>query len=174
MAEEAEIKPTKYASQIEELGKLLPKLQKESDLGVVLVLCSYLDALLRDMLFSFLIDSDSTTRLVEKGPLGTFGARIMTTYYMGIINKKEIDHLDDIKDIRNQFAHKHDINFEDMEIKKLCDKLYIKHMGIEDDTILPSLKFRAVAIDLITKFGNRVDYLKNERLETKVWDDVKW
>jgi mannitol operon repressor len=50
---------------LEEFFGFLPELNKESDRGRVLISCSYLDELMRRILLAFVIDQDSSVRLVD-------------------------------------------------------------------------------------------------------------
>src|SRR5258708_18194129 len=71
--------------------RFLPELNKESDRGRVLISCSYLDQMLREILLAFLRDTKLSLQLVEgfNAPLGTFSARATATYAMGLITNRD-------------------------------------------------------------------------------------
>ena len=104
--------------------------QKESPRSAVIISGAFLDALLRDLLASFMIEDEKTvdellgTEKNSETPLGAFGARIKAAYCLGLISKSEYNDLKYIKNIRNKFSHKlHGYSFDDKEIIKWCDNL---------------------------------------------------
>jgi DNA-binding MltR family transcriptional regulator len=62
----------------------------------------------------------------SNGPLATFSAKIKLSYLLGIGGKKTNDDLDNIRVIRNVFAHTpRRVSFEDDEVVAACDDLHV-------------------------------------------------
>jgi len=80
---------------------------KESDRAVVVVGAAKLDILLRQLLQRFLIPSTSSSDelLDTERPLGTFSARILACYRLGLIDAEMTRALHLLRRIRNEFAH---------------------------------------------------------------------
>jgi DNA-binding MltR family transcriptional regulator len=110
----------------EDSRKFLDVLNKSSDLGVVLVATSYLDAAVGALLHKFLIESRVSDKLldVRGGPLGTFTARSDAAYALALIDKPLYQDLTKIAEIRNAFAHHHlELDFRDSAVASLCSQL---------------------------------------------------
>jgi hypothetical protein len=59
------------------------------------------------------------------GPLATFAAKIDLAYLMGILNKNSRNVFHTIREIRNRFAHRLDLNdFNSPMVSDLCKKLF--------------------------------------------------
>jgi DNA-binding MltR family transcriptional regulator len=101
-------------------------LNNESDLGVVLVAASYIDASLGALLQRFLMESSVATKLldVKSGPLGSLAPRADACYCLGLVDKWLYQDLLIIAEIRNQFAHHHlALSFAVPEVAQQCEKL---------------------------------------------------
>jgi DNA-binding MltR family transcriptional regulator len=114
------------------LNDFLAEFQHESPRAAVIVSGALLDALLRDLIASFLIDEPTVvddllgTDNKSETPLSSFSARIKTAYCLGLISKSRYQDLMLIKKIRNKFAHKlHGYSFESKEVVDLCNSLQI-------------------------------------------------
>src|SRR5688572_8846857 len=85
----------------------LEESNKESDRGFVLVVTSFLDRLLGDMLGSFMIDNAGARALLLgfNSPLGTLSTKIAACHALGLVTDDEVSQCDTIRRIRNEFAH---------------------------------------------------------------------
>jgi mannitol operon repressor len=103
----------------------LPQLNKESDRGLVMIAMSFIDELMRRTLLAFLIESDTSTSLVEgfNAPLGTLATRSAAAFALGLISERELKEADTLRKIRNQFAHHVHVSFEDASIRDLARNL---------------------------------------------------
>lgn len=106
------------------------ELSKETDRGAAIMACTMVDWMLGRMLQNFMVDS-SITRELFKGPtapLSSLSNKIKISYALGLIGKVEYHDLDLLRRIRNDFAHKFEINFsfDEPKIEKNCNKLIIK------------------------------------------------
>lgn len=105
-------------------------LNHESDMSIVIVSVSYVDACLGALLQSFLLHSSVTEKLLDprSGVLGSFSAKSDVAYSMGLIPKSIYQDLQQLGEIRNQFAHHHlSLTFSDSAIDAFCNKL--NHIG---------------------------------------------
>lgn len=122
--------------------KFFDVLNKSSDLGVVLVATSYLDASLGALLHKFLITSSISDKLldVRGGPLGTFSARSDAAYALALIERPLYQDLVKIAEIRNEFAHHHlEHDFQAPVVSELCSKLgYVESLrdGVSDRSLI--------------------------------------
>lgn len=106
--------------------KVRTELNKESDRGACLMVASYLERELEDLIFKKLVGSNNHKKELFKfnGPLGTFSAKIKLAFSLGFISKECLQDLEIIRGIRNLFGHNFEpISFETDEIKKEVDKL---------------------------------------------------
>lgn len=76
---------------------------------------------------------DITKGLFEpEGALGAFGAKIDLAYLLDLLSDDAFNDLNDIKKVRNKFAHRHDVlSFEASGIRELCARLrlVVRHTG---------------------------------------------
>lgn len=119
-------------------GKILEELQRESHRGGVLLGAAMLDDCLLKLLQGFVIDdAKAVKRLLDSGanaPLGSFSARTLSAYCLGLISEDEFTDIEIIRDIRNKFAHRLlDATFNDQSIKDKCNNL-------STPNILPHMK----------------------------------
>lgn len=110
-------------------GKILEILQSESQRGGVLLGAAMLDDCLLKLLKGFMVDSAAheVERLLEGGlsaPLGSFSARTLIAYCLGLISEDEFKDIEIIRDIRNKFAHNLlEISFDNQSIQDKCKNL---------------------------------------------------
>lgn len=105
---------------IAHLNAMVPYFNKESDRGAAILAGSFLEHYLGLFLKSKTVDEAvSETLFGSMGPLSTFSQRIAIAYAFGFIDKESYAALENIRKIRNYFAH-HPIDgsFQDEEVKK--------------------------------------------------------
>lgn len=88
--------------------KVVGRLLKETDAGCALIAASHLSVVLRRLIETALVHASRTgnQRLFQAdGPLGTFSARIRMAGAMGLLAEDELADLDQVRKIRNAFAH---------------------------------------------------------------------
>ena len=93
--------------------------------AIALVAATFLESLLDHILLAFLPeDEKEANQLLDYNqPLGTFSGKIKMVYCLGLIEKKVKKDLDLIRKIRNKFAHKLTVDFEDNQISSWCNEL---------------------------------------------------
>ena len=108
-----------------EFSAFLPELKKESDRGLVMIAMSFIDELVRRTLLAFLVESDTSSSLVEgfNAPLGNLATRCAAAFALGLISERELKEADTLRKVRNQFAHRVHVSFENRGISDLCKNL---------------------------------------------------
>jgi len=105
------------------LSELLPQFQQESERGSALLAGALLDDVLAERLKDFFVADPNAVKAmmgVER-PLGTFGARIQMGYLLGFFGPETRKALEIIKDVRNSFAHYHQLaHYTDPEVSRVC------------------------------------------------------
>lgn len=145
----------------------------DSELAQVLIAASYLDNQLLNILKSFMIAAGR--KLEEKlfegpmAPMGSFSARTLIAFSLGLIDERERASIDAIRGVRNQFAHQITTSFDHKKMTKHFDKLaWVAGQDRTGNLDRSELLFLA-AIRLGTSFLNRADHVALERRVTKVW-----
>lgn len=118
----------------------LKEFQGETDRAAAVLGVAYLDALLESGLRAFLVDDDKrVSRLLKsEGQLGTFSARALASYCLGLISEDQLRELRLLGRIRNRFAHElHGLSFANAKIEDLCQELRLPKllpwaMGLPD------------------------------------------
>jgi mannitol operon repressor len=108
------------------LASFLEELQAQTDRGAALLGPSLLEDLLGALLRSALInDSDCVENLLGRSrPVESFSARIDLVYCIGLIGRKVFDDLNQIRLIRNEFAHEPaQLDFNEQSIAARCNNL---------------------------------------------------
>ena len=161
---------------LKEFTAFIDMLNKESDRGAVLISTGYLEEQLKQTLLAYFIEEKSVVSLVEGGnaPLGTFSARITSCYALGLINEDELHDLNQIRRIRNEFAHGIHVSFEIQSTIDRCKTLRFKAGDYDSEKLgeirVPSSgQFRTAATALILNLVNRPHYVSQGRLKTKAW-----
>ena len=142
-------------------AKVRQHLMKESDRGCVILAVSYLESILSDLLKGKLIGSKKHFKdLFDfNGPLGSFSGKIKMAYSIGVITEQEKTDINNIRALRNIFAHSHhSITLEDKAPKAIVDKLKLDLRIRENDT--PRRKFISVTWYIISMLGINSDLEK--------------
>lgn len=95
---------------------------QDNDRAIVIVGMAHVEDLLAYCLENYFPSNSSTVDkiLTHKGFLGTFMSRVDMLYCLGFIDKIIKNDLEKLAEIRNLFAHKTTISFEDEKVKKNC------------------------------------------------------
>lgn len=162
---------------LREFRIFIEKLNEESDRGAVLISTGFLEEQLKQTLLAYFIDDKTLIALVEGGnaPLGTFSARITTCYALGLIYEREHHDLNQLRRIRNDFAHSMHVSFETQSVIDRCKTLHSKAHDYDSEElgqvrVSPAGQFRSAATGLILNLVNRPHYVGKERRSTKSWD----
>ena len=115
--------PLKFLKDYELYKK---ELLKKSDRGLIMTFAANLEDLLKVVLETKLIGSKNHKKDLFNfnGSLGTFSAKIAISYSIGILGKEDQTEINQIRKIRNEFAHSFEtINLESNKIEQLMSGL---------------------------------------------------
>jgi hypothetical protein len=87
------------------LGIFLTSLSRETDRGLVLVVGTVLEERLALLLREILVQSEESDSLIKRNLRG-LEARAKAAYCVGGISKRELEMIECIRNIRNDFAHR--------------------------------------------------------------------
>ncbi len=141
-----------------EVSRMTVRLRDESDRAVALIVTSWVDDALAEMLKRRLVQDH---KIIDKmfdymGPLGTFSSRIGLAYLVGRVSKPVHDNLETIRKIRNEFAHtRDDLQFSTQSICDHCRNLYLKDFRRAEGAFpefVPRNAFIATGIGLLGFF----------------------
>lgn len=121
-------------SLIDRVSAIFNEIRKEfagsSDRGITIISASMLDYLLEELLTAYLIDieskNDRNNIFYNNGPLSSFSNKILMSHSLGLISDFDKNLLNNIRAVRNKFAHEiAGASFDDDSIKAKCEKLKI-------------------------------------------------
>ena len=164
----------KFLKEYPHLKDFLPFLDiqnSESPRGKVLVACSFLEEQLKNIIEAYLIEGSDIKLLLEgfNAPLGSFSARIKAAHCLGLISDTEYSDCNIFRKIRNEFAHNHNVSFEDTKFKNLCANLHHSAKDYGDVVVDAQGQFTTGSVALISNLVNRPHYVAQKRLRKKDW-----
>lgn len=144
----------------------------ESQRGLALVCAAMIDDLLGRCIKSILVDHEATTGLLEgfNAPLGTFSARILAAFALGVLSEKEYGDCKRFQKIRNVFAHTVHASFNDQNIKDISANLEFawSQTGTPNS---PRQQYASAAAILILRLTHRPDEIKKRKWRRKHWPE---
>ena len=102
-------------------------------------------------------------------PIGTFSARILAAFALGIISEREYRECSTLRKIRNQFAHSLTVSFETQSVADMCKNLTFAIPSHDGSPTYARGQFTSASVALILNFVNRAHYVSSDRLSTKKW-----
>jgi hypothetical protein len=171
----------RYAFGVGHTGPIAPHLKgftdfldefnKETPRGAALAGAAFIDDLLEKVLAAFLIKNKSAEDLTSgfSAPLGTFSARIAACHALGLISDNEARECGLIRKIRNEFAHKVMMSFDDERLKSMCSSLTYSAKPYGDVTLNARMQFTSAAVGLILNLTNRPHYVGEKALKYQEW-----
>lgn len=171
MPEQSREELLKQYPNLKDFLPYLDGLNKESPRGRVLISTGYLEQMLEDILRAFMLDQPSVDDLFAGGsaPLSSFSARAKVCYTLGLISGDEYDDIDEIRRIRNKFAHEMHASFDDQSIKSRCDNLRHKAQDKDDMKFDALMQFTTAASGLLLNLVNRATYVAEQRRSYGNW-----
>ncbi|MDO7874735.1 hypothetical protein Q5H93_08320 [Hymenobacter sp. ASUV-10] len=111
-------------NRVGNLHAVLRELEIESDRGVAILGVSMLDQRLLELLHHLFVPCPQTKQLLS-GPISSFANRLNLAMATGLIAADEYAECNRLRAIRNDFAHKFelDFSFSNEQVKKRCEKL---------------------------------------------------
>jgi len=133
-----------------EILSILFDLSTQADRTAAIVGAAILEDRLRRTLARYLKsdvkddEQDSLFSEADNGPLSTFDAKTRLAYCLGIFNKNAKEDFDNIRRIRNGFAHSIPHHaFSSDEIKTICENFWIVAKSFKEDLGLPDAILQA-------------------------------
>jgi len=130
-----------------------------------------LDMLLGDTITAFLVDNGSAEKLLSgfNAPLGSLSTRIAACHALGLITDEEAKRSDILRKVRNEFAHKVEVTFENRAVKDLCNNLSVPE---KDKQAKARAKFAKASMLLLIRMPNRPSEVSLMRLKCGDWASV--
>lgn len=151
-----------------ESRKLYELVNSETDLAVIVVSASFLDACLGSILNKKFIESSVSSKLLDsqQGVIGSYSARADLCYALGLIEKTLYQDLIKIAEIRNEIAHYHlALRFESGPIQELCSELVYLRSLKNGNTDIP-LGIWEMLVGARNQFGVTAVMISNRLLLT--------
>lgn len=158
--------------EIIEMSLFLNIFNKETDRGSALVAASYLDEALKKIVEAFLIESKVSDEMTKgfNAPIGTFSNRINMSFALGLISEEELNILNTVRKIRNDFGHKwKDLDFNTQPISDRVKSL--NWYGPEDITKrVNKSRFNFSVVQLLVSLLWRERKVKQNRLKHRKYE----
>jgi hypothetical protein len=144
---------------MEEIAAVQGELHTQSDRGAGLIGGAFLDEVLAALFRGvFIKDKEVAGKLLKRdGPLSTFSARIRLAYCLGILPKDTYQDLEQIREIRNAFAHHFSpLSFASDAIRDRCANLRAYRQFLNPgvaDRLLPRDKFILGIVYILVELG---------------------
>lgn len=151
------------------LNRLNQILGKLDERGLVLALAAFAEEALGDLIEAFLIPGDPAKQLLKafNAPLGTFSARINMAYSLGLITKRQHADLDQLRRIRNEFAHNWEpMSFNDQKIAAHIRALHFSSMD-DDFPTSPMGKLRTSLASLLMELRSTTNQISKRAYRAK-------
>lgn len=133
--------------------------------GLVLVWASMLDEMLCRLLEHFLVADKVTTEVLRGGPsnpLTSFSSRTKVAFSLGLIAKDEMQAIEKVRAIRNEFAHKLGVSLEEQSFRSKCEDLYRRTVG-DAATFEARHCYSMGCARLLMVLSNRIAAIEGER-----------
>lgn len=144
---------------------------RETDMGKVLVCTAHMEFLLKVLFSSFLVKHKASESLFEgpNAPFGSFSARLAGAVALGLMTDAEYQNANQIRKIRNEFAHELTTTFETRKIVDMCSNLTIRFPESPGD-LNSQGRFMEAAIAIIVRLHRRTgEDLKITRVDLSTW-----
>lgn len=137
--------------------------------GLVLVWAAMLDEMLCRLLERFLVEDKVAQGVLRGGPgdpLTSFTSRTKVAFSLGLIARDEMQAIDKVRTIRNDFAHKVGISLEDQSFRSKCEDLYSRTVG-DAATFEARHFYSAGCARLLMVLSNRIAEIEGERCQKR-------
>jgi len=174
---------------LQDFDAFLREFQDESDRGSALLGAILLDERLRKILEAFLVNSDSSKRLLSgfNAPLQSFWSRTEAAHAPGLVSDDEYDNLSLVRNIRNEFAHhSHGLTFNSEGVSSLCRNLTAgfiikreeasREEGEQEAREVfgdsPRIRHQQAMITLLAHLMSRAHFVEKEKRQPSDWPIV--
>jgi DNA-binding MltR family transcriptional regulator len=144
----------------EDIDKALAEITTDGPRGAIIIGATLLEDALRVVIRRHMVPlkkEEADQLFTSTAPLATFSAKIKLAYALGIIGPKTRDDLDDIRELRNAFAHgKMVLKFETPEITETIKALNcLATLG--KWSLTPRLLYRGAVRLLLLHLTSKID-----------------
>jgi hypothetical protein len=153
------------------LGEINAESAAGTDRGLILLCCSFIDLLLRDLIKARLAAHPATGKLLGdsgEGGLSRFSAKIDIAIALGIIEPAEHSVLHILRDLRNDCAHRISIDLEAQATQSRILDITLK-LGFKADVLegfSSKMKLRNLCIMIIGRLLRRLEDKSLTQIET--------
>ncbi|MCG7368787.1 hypothetical protein MHZ90_22170 [Pantoea sp. ACRSH] len=157
------------------LGELRTLIDRESDKGLVLTLTSLIETTIQEILSAFLVQNAASKDYVTNTYSAPIKKRTQLTCSLGLICELEMNSINTICEIRNQFAHNWNVNFDTDKVSKKMEALAGLWIRFDRESNqkfqqLPKRKlFDKIAFMLLTDLVHRAEEVSLHRLKPMEW-----
>jgi hypothetical protein len=158
-------------THLRDFRAFLDVLNKESERGAALISATMIDDLLDQCIRSFLLDHKDVQQLLEgfNAPLGSFSARTVAAFSLGLLSESEYSDCQNIRKVRNAFAHDVHASFKDQRLCDLCANMRLCAHDYGDVHVNARGRYTAAAVGIILNLTNRPHYAAKRRLQYTGW-----
>ena len=151
----------------EEAAVVFKLLAEESDRGAAVVGAAYVDEQLKALLQAKMVDDKAFNKIVGKRPSSAFCANL--AFAMGWIGVRTNYDLEQVRNIRNEFAHLHSpLNFSSPTIRKRCSALEMPK-SLPADLVTPKDQYCFTVSILGLQFDQAAKQAKRAPLGTDLY-----
>jgi DNA-binding MltR family transcriptional regulator len=160
------------APTLEQVKRMGEAVKGESDRGLVLINATILDELLKQYLLAHLVEHKDIEKLFNgvSAPLGTFSARILFSFAVGLLPEDEYRELNLIRNIRNEFAHSVEVSFRTPSVVSRCQSLMHSGKIVGEPLFGPREMFALSAAFMTILIESRLIEASNQRLSYREWN----
>lgn len=163
--------------KLKQINKIVSEFKKETDRGLAILAASMLDQKLKIILSNYLIKCKQSDLLLNSpgAPISTFSARLNMAFSLGLISEDEYHDSEVIRKIRNDFAHKFELefSFNNPSVSDKCKNMKIIYAG---GATIPQNDARTIfwvtAASIEYRWLYREQHAHKMRTPTLKWDDV--
>lgn len=154
--------PEDFPPHFREVCEFRFSLNDETDRGCALMVASFLDFKIEQMLSARFVDNFGAVaeQLSHSGPLGTFSSRIDAAFLIGLIGENVRRDMHLIRKIRNEFGHSHKpLTFTEQRIRSRCNELF--HFHSIESTDNPRRMFVKTTMAILALLNSDLRKLKH-------------
>jgi DNA-binding MltR family transcriptional regulator len=157
--------------EFDRFEKIMNELFCDNERAAVLVAVALIDDLVNELIIKYTFienDEDIVAELTDpmrNSPLGTFVSRIKFAYAIGLISKEQMNDLKIVAKIRNMFAHRTTISFQDPEVITLCSKLEKTDLQINSSNNRSISIFKMYSAFVIGLLGQKISFVREQKIK---------
>ena len=156
---------------LKSFAEFLEDFNRETERGAALAAAAFVDDLLLRIISAFLRPTEEAFDLLMgfNAPLGTMQARTAAAHALGLISDEERTECDLVRKVRNEFAHKVKMSFDDEKVRGLCMSMKYRAKAYEGATVSTRGAFSTASVSLILNLTNRPHYVSKHQLTDREW-----